>query len=83
VYGGPPTDLSHPDWALNKNRWAINVPWDGRADGKHYAWVFSSTHTGGAHMLFADGHVAFVSENIDFPTWVWLNRIKSGIPASL
>ena len=78
VYGGPPTNMAHAHWALNKNRWAINTPWDGRADGRHYAWVFSSKHTGGAHFLFADGHTQFLSETIDFPTFVWMNRIKSG-----
>lgn len=80
TYNGPANDLSHPNWAIYKNRWHINAPWNGRADRKHYAWVFSSIHEGGAHFLFADGAVKFLSENMDYPTFVWLNRIKSGQP---
>lgn len=82
VLGGPPTDMTHADWALNKGRWGINQPYDYRADRKHYAWVFSSVHVGGAQFLMADGSARFISENIDYPTWVWINRIKSGIPVA-
>ena len=28
--------------------------------------AYSSRHSGGAQFLFADGHVQFISENIDF-----------------
>jgi len=30
---------------------------------------FSSPHTGGAHFIFGDGHVRFISENIDEATY--------------
>jgi prepilin-type processing-associated H-X9-DG protein len=29
----------------------------------------SSFHTGGVHLLMADGSVHFINENIDFDTW--------------
>ncbi len=30
---------------------------------------FSSSHSGGAHVAYADGHVSFISETIDEDTW--------------
>jgi prepilin-type N-terminal cleavage/methylation domain-containing protein/prepilin-type processing-associated H-X9-DG protein len=77
---GPATNLAHSAWQNFQNEWHINIPWRGRADGRHYAWVFSSTHAGGAHFLMGDGRVEFLSENMDYPTFVWLNRIKSQQP---
>lgn len=40
-----------------------------------YAWAFGSTHTGGAHFLFGDGAVHFLSENIDEDLYVDLASI--------
>lgn len=76
---GPPDNLSDPAWIPFKNYYAINVPYNGDAKGRTYAWVYGSVHAGGAHFLFCDGSVKFLSENMDYPTFVWLNRIKSGI----
>ena len=67
-------------WDARRNEWHINVPWRRRADGRHYAWVFSSVHEGGAHFVFADGHATFLNENMDYPVFVWLNFIKDGQP---
>ncbi|VAX39907.1 hypothetical protein MNBD_PLANCTO02-1800, partial [hydrothermal vent metagenome] len=38
----------------------------GTTGGKLHDMSFSSNHVGGCHMLFSDGSVHFVSENIDF-----------------
>lgn len=39
-----------------------------------------SAHTGGAHVLMADGSVRFVSENINEPTWANLCSKADGVP---
>jgi len=44
--------------------------YNGNNPGRLFSDVrFGSNHTGGAHFLFADGSVRFVSENIDFQTY--------------
>jgi prepilin-type N-terminal cleavage/methylation domain-containing protein len=58
--------------------WALNSAYQGRADGRHYAWVFNSGHDGGAHFLFGDGTVHFISENIDYLNLCRLAYIKDG-----
>lgn len=37
-----------------------------------------SRHTGGVHALFCDGHVQFVSENVDVRTWMALGSRNGG-----
>jgi prepilin-type N-terminal cleavage/methylation domain-containing protein/prepilin-type processing-associated H-X9-DG protein len=49
----------------------INAPGGGMASGG-----FSSLHTSGAQFLFADGHVSFLSQSIDF------NLLGSGDPTT-
>lgn len=39
---------------------------------------FGSLHEGGAHFLFSDGHVRFLSENMDGTTYSWLGSINDG-----
>jgi prepilin-type processing-associated H-X9-DG protein len=39
---------------------------------------FSSQHVGGAHFVMGDGHVQFVSDNIDKATYEALGTIKGG-----
>ena len=40
--------------------------------------AFGSAHEGGAHFLFADGTVTFISENIDFGVYQALSTIAAG-----
>jgi prepilin-type N-terminal cleavage/methylation domain-containing protein/prepilin-type processing-associated H-X9-DG protein len=37
-----------------------------------------SRHTGGVHALFCDGHIQFVSSNVDLTTWQALGSRKGG-----
>jgi prepilin-type N-terminal cleavage/methylation domain-containing protein len=46
-----------------------------------YAWVWSSEHVGGAHFLFGDGTVRFLSQSINQTTFVRLNLQADGQPA--
>lgn len=39
---------------------------------------FSSAHEGGAHFVFADGHIRFISENIDNNLYQWLSTRSNG-----
>ena len=39
---------------------------------------FGSYHSGGAHFCFADGHVSFVNDTIDMPTYRALSTINGG-----
>jgi prepilin-type N-terminal cleavage/methylation domain-containing protein/prepilin-type processing-associated H-X9-DG protein len=39
---------------------------------------FGSFHSGGAHFVFADGHVSFINETIHFPTYQELSTIAGG-----
>lgn len=46
--------------------------------GGHWVSNFRSAHPGGANMLYCDGSVSFVSENIDLPTFRGLTTIQGG-----
>ncbi len=50
----------------------------GGVNGCPYAWGGGSAHTGGMHMVKADGAVAFVSENIAFSILQGLVTITGG-----
>ena len=45
-----------------------------------YAYMggFMSAHEGGLHMSLSDGSVRFISENIAYPTWVFLGDKGDG-----
>ena len=67
-----------PDYTFH-----INYNYAGSTTEKlQYAWGFGSHHVGGAHMLFGDGSVKFVSENMDFTQFQALNRIADGVVVS-
>jgi hypothetical protein len=58
--------------------WHINAIWRNDPEQQHYAWVFNSGHTGGAHFLMGDGTVRFISENIDYLNLCRLAFIRDG-----
>ena len=68
---------------VNNRRYRINMPYSATSTSssdRPYAWVFSSQHEGGAHFLFGDGTVRFISENIDWNTFNLLNYIQDSQP---
>jgi prepilin-type processing-associated H-X9-DG protein len=44
---------------------------------------FGSLHAAGAHFLFCDGSVDFISENIELKVYKGISTINSGEPARL
>ena len=61
-----PADIRYPNCTAQSN-WNIG-------------WAFRSMHTGGAHFLFADGSVHFLSENINYMTYQRLGGRADGSP---
>ena len=45
------------------------------------AYCASSLHTGGIFVLFGDGSVHFLSENMDFDIWQQIGHLADGLPA--
>lgn len=61
-------------------RWGLNASWDGGAGS--YAWVFNSSHVGGASFVMGDGSVRFINEEVDYRLFCLLNYVQDGEPLS-
>ncbi len=72
---------------FNNQRFRINEPSGSTRAGTNptnahlpYAWVFSSKHAGGAHFVKGDGGVVFLSQNVDWIIFNYLNYIADNQP---
>lgn len=61
--------------AIYKRDWHINAGWRGRRDKRTYAWVFNSTHPGGAQFVFNDARVKFIMASMDYENFCRLNYV--------
>ncbi len=73
------SDMDNPD-SFNPyaSDWHLNAAYNNAPDGKTYAWVFNSLHTGGGQFLMGDGSTRFLNENMDYQTFCYLNYIHDG-----
>ena len=63
---------------LRKITATSSFPTDGYPNGLIYNSGMASSHPGGAHVVMADGAVAYLSDNIDFVTFNYLGNRKDG-----
>lgn len=61
-----------------RNLPSMNLPCIGGNDNQNYASP-RSRHRGGVHVVFCDGHVAFISNSISLSTWRTLGWIGDGV----
>jgi len=55
-----------------------SFPTDGYPNGLQYNSGMASSHPGGAHVVMADGAVAYLGDNIDFTTFNYLGNRRDG-----
>jgi len=77
--------MAYPQyWSTSYTSWLPNAPAavpaqvTTNAGQLGYAWTFSSFHSGGLNMLFADGTVRYVKTSISPNTWTAIQTYKQG-----
>jgi hypothetical protein len=69
------------DWGIN-GAWTSNLSVAPMANKQTYAWVFNSTHNGGAQFVMNDGAVKFLAQSMDYRIFCLLNYIHDNEPIS-
>lgn len=80
VVSGSSATVTHANNPIYARDWHINSAYGGDAQGRTYAWVFSSLHPGGAQFVFNDGNTRFLAEDMDYELFCRLNYIHDGDP---
>ena len=78
LFPQPPSTA--PPILNNGSGMALGHTGDGNGPGAPNSYVnqFSSQHTGGANFVFADGHVDFLKNSINYPVYKSLSTRAGG-----
>jgi prepilin-type N-terminal cleavage/methylation domain-containing protein/prepilin-type processing-associated H-X9-DG protein len=76
--------IGQPGWDTNGSTLTFPSPQPGCHHWQNWqtSQGFKSQHEGGAHFLFGDGRVQFLSENIDYITYQRLGDRRDGVAVS-